>query len=101
MSRACFDVLGDRALLVVGRGRNQGIGLVGRWDSRRAVEDECRADFRFFEKQFGLQKLELEADRPQILAQQEIAVLEGQLVSLALGLRDRRDMLGRPRIDSG
>ena len=46
------------------------------------------------QQQFGLQQLELEAHRAQILAQQEIGVLKGELVGGALGLRRRRHMLG-------
>ena len=36
--------------------------------------------FGLVEQQLGLQQLELEADRPQILAKQEFGVLERELV---------------------
>ena len=57
--------------------------------------------FGLVEQQLGLQQLELEADRPQILAQQELGVLERELVGRALGLRDRRHMLGGTCVDLG
>ena len=90
--RLGLQPLGDRALLVVGRRGDQRVGLVGRGNARRAIEDEGRADLGFVEQQFGLQQFELEADRPEILAQQEFRVLERELVGVALGLRGRRDM---------
>ncbi len=99
--RLGLQPLGDRALLVIGRRRDQRIGHVRRGHPRRSVEHERRPDPGFVEEQLGLQQLELEADRAQILAQQELAVLEGELVRRAFGLRDRRDMLGRPGIDLG
>ena len=63
--RLGLQPLGDRALLVVGRGGDQRVGHVRRRNPRRAVEDEGRADLGFVEQQLGLQQLELEADRPQ------------------------------------
>ena len=41
----------------------------------------------FVEDQFGLEQLELEADRAQILAQQEIHVLKGEAIGRVFGLR--------------
>src|SRR6185369_17918513 len=71
---------------------NQCIGLVGRRDSRRTIEHEGRADIRLVEQQFRLQQFELEADWPQIFAQQELGVLERELVRIAGGLRGRGDV---------
>ena len=99
--RLGLQPLGDRQLLVVGRRLDQRVGHVGRGHPRRPVEHEGRGDVRFAEQQLGLQQLELEADRPQILAQQELAVLERQLVGRAFGLRDRRHMLGGAGVDLG
>ena len=73
-----LEPLGDRALAVGRGGGDQRVGLVRLGDARRAVEDEGRGDVRLVEQQLGLQQLELEADRPQILAQQEVHVLEGE-----------------------
>ena len=61
--------------------------LRGLGNPGRAVEDEGRGDPRLVEQQLGLQQLELEADRPQILAQQEVHVLEGEAIGVADGLR--------------
>ena len=73
-----LEPLGDAPLAVGRRGGDQRVGLVRLGDPRRAVEDEGRGDLRLVEQQLGLQQFELEADRPQILAQQEIHVLEGE-----------------------
>ena len=54
---------------------------------------------RRIHQQLGLQQLKLETDGTQVVAKQEIGVLEGELVSLAFGLRAGRHMLGRARID--
>ena len=100
--RLGLEPLGDRALLVVGRAPAISASAIRRLGNpRRAVEDEGRADLRLVQQQLGLQQLELEADRPQVLAQQEVDVLEGQLVGGALGLRARRHMLGGLRVDLG
>src|SRR6185436_1684680 len=99
VARLGLQALGDRNLRVVGRGFDQGIGHAGRWNPRRAIEDEGGSDVRLVEEQLGLQELELEADRPQVLAQQELRVLERELVGLAFRLRGRRDMAGGVRID--
>ena len=99
--RLGLQPLGDLLLLGIGRRGDQRVGHVRRRNPRRTVEDEGRADVGFVEQQLGLQQLELEADRPQILAQQELGVLEGELVGGALGLRDRRHMLGGAGIDLG
>ena len=76
-----------RRWLSVDGGRDQRVGLVRLGNPRRAVEDEGRGDVRLVEQQLGLQQLELEADRPQILAQQEVHVLEGEPIGGMLGLR--------------
>src|SRR2546430_171517 len=99
IGRLRLQPFGDRALLVIGRGRHQRVGHVRRGHPRRAVEDEGRADVRFVEEELGLQQLQLKADRAQIFAQQELDILKGQLVGGALGLRDRRHVLGGTCVD--
>jgi hypothetical protein len=69
-ARFLLELLGDPALLV-GRGRlDQRVGLVGLRDARGAVDDEGGRDLRLVEQQLGLEQFELEADRAQVLAQQ-------------------------------
>ncbi len=99
--RLGLQPLGDLLLLGVGRGGDQRVGHVRRGNARRPVEDEGRPDIGFVEQQLGLQQLELEANRPQVLAQQELGVLERELVGRAFGLRDRRHMLGGAGVDLG
>src|SRR3546814_5474308 len=52
--------------------------ILGRRDTRRAVKDEGGTDIRLFQQHLGLQQFKLEADGPQVLAQQEIGVLKGE-----------------------
>ena len=86
-----LEPLRDRALAVGRGGRDQRVGLRRLGDAGRAVEDEGRGDAGFVEQQLRLQQLELEADRAQILAQQEIHVLEGEPIGgVADGLRALR-----------
>jgi hypothetical protein len=65
----------------------RGLDRLRRGDARRPVDHQGRADPGFVEQHFGLEQLQLEPDRAQFLAQQEIAVLEGQFVGRILGLR--------------
>src|SRR3546814_20604287 len=65
-----------------------------RSDTRRAVKDEGGTDIRLFQQHLGLQQFKLEADGPQVLAQQEIGVLKGEPVRRILGLRTARHLLG-------
>ena len=74
---------GDRALRLGDGGIDEHVRPLGRGDARRTVEDEGGSDPRLVQQQLGLEQLELEAHRPQILAQQELHVLKGEL--------DRRD----------
>jgi len=93
--------LGDPALLVVGRGGDQGVGDCGLGNSRGSVKDEGGRDLRFLEKQLRFQQLQLETDGPEVLAKKEVHVLEGELVGVALGLRDRRHLPGVLRLGLG
>ena len=99
--RLGLQPLGNGALLVVGRARDERIGHRRLRNPCRAVEDEGRADLRFVHEQLGLQELKLEADGPQVLTQEELGVLERQLVSGALGLRAGRHMASGFRVDLG
>jgi hypothetical protein len=58
-----------------------------RGDARRAVHDQHRADAGLVQQHFRLQQLELEAHRPQFLAQQEVGVPERQAIGRMKGLR--------------
>ena len=99
--RLGLQPLGDLLLLGVGGGGDERVRHVRRGDSRRPVKHERRPNVGFVEQQLGFQQLELEPDRPQILAQQELGVLEGEFIGDAFGLRCRRHMLGRSGIDGG
>jgi hypothetical protein len=60
--------------------------LVRRRNARRSVHHEGRGDSRFVDRQLRLEQFELETNRAQVLAQQEVHVLKGQLIGRALGL---------------
>ncbi len=89
----------DRAL-PVGLGEvEQGARFFGLGHPRRPVEDEGRGDVGLVHQQLRLQQFELEADRPQILAEQELIVLEREFIRSAFGLRGGGNMLGGGGID--
>ena len=75
------------ALTIVMRGGDDRVGLGRLGNPRRSVEHESRGDVGLVHEQFGLQQLKLEANRAEVLAQQELGILEGELIGLALGLR--------------
>ena len=83
-----------RALAVGRGGGDDRIGLFGLGNPGRAIEDEGRGDPRLVEHQFGLEQFELEADRAEILAKQEIHVLEGEPIGRMLGLRSGDGLVG-------
>ena len=60
------------------------LGDLGSDDASAAEEDDRRLDALLVLHQLGLEELELEPDRAQLLAQQEVDVGEGQPVR-ALG----------------
>ena len=93
--RLGLEPLGDPALVVGRRGRDQGVGRFRLGDPRRSVEDHRRSDPRLVEKQFWLEQLELEPDRPQILPEQEIHVLECEPVGGIGGLRGGSGLVRR------
>src|SRR5688572_6722349 len=99
--RLGLEALGNCTLLVVSRSGHQNVGERRLGDSRRPIEDEGRSDLRFVHQHFGLQQLELEADRTEILPKEELRVLERKLVGCALGLRAGRHMASGFRIDLG
>ena len=90
--RLGLEPLGDSPLCVVGRTSDQSVGHGRLGNASGTIENERRADLRLVHQQLGLQQLELEAYRPQILAQKEVGVLERKLVSGALGLWTGRDV---------
>jgi hypothetical protein len=69
------------------------LGRLG--DAGRAVHHEGGADMGLLQQQLGLEQLKLEAHGAQILAQEEIHVLEGELVGRILGLRGGDVAFGR------
>jgi hypothetical protein len=93
-----LEVAGDVALDVVGRRGFEPVGRLGLRDTRRAIDDQRRFDLCFVEQQFGLEQLELKAHRAQILAQQELIVLKGELVGRIGGLRSGGRLLGELRV---
>ena len=92
------EALGDPRRLARCRRRDQCRGVLGGRNARRAVEHEGRRDPRFGQRQLGLEQFELEAHRPQVVAQQEIGVLEREAVGRVLGLRGRRPGLRHRRL---
>ncbi len=96
-----LEALGDLLLLFVARSCDQSIGHVGRGNSSRAIENERRSDVRFIEQQFRFQKLQLKSDRAQILSQEELAILKGELVGRAFGLGYGRYVLSGACINLG
>ncbi len=81
-----LEPLGDLALALARSGGDEGVGLGRLGDARRAVEDKGRGDLGLVEEELGLEQFELETDRAQILAQQEVHVLEGEAIGLVAGL---------------
>ena len=96
-----LEPLRHAALAIVMRRRDHRFGLGRLRDPRRSVEHEGRGDVGLVHQQFGLEQFKLEANRAEVLAKQELGVLERELIRLALGLRRGRDMLGSLRVDLG
>ena len=86
--------LGDPLRLLALRHAQHGLRLFWRGNTCRAVEYERRPDVRFIQQQLRFQQFQLKPHRTQILAQQEIHVLEGEPVGRVLGLRGGNAGLG-------
>jgi len=99
--RLGLQPLRDLSLLVVRGSRDQRVGHVGPRNPRGSVKYEGRGDPRLLEEHLGFEQLELETDGPQILSQQEVHILEGELVGFALRLRTRRHVASGVSIDLG
>ena len=78
--RASAAAFRRRGVAAVARRRELALGDVGGDDAGAAEEDDRRLDALLVLDQLGLEQLELQADRPQLLAQQEVDVGEGEPV---------------------
>jgi hypothetical protein len=70
------------------------VRVLGPGNAGAAEQDHGRFDPRFLHHHLGLQQLELQPHRAQLVAQQEIEIVIGELVDVRPRLRRVGDLVG-------